>query len=305
MKLWPIIALACMALPALADTPERAAMLVQAMRDNGCAMNGNEADATLPALGLTPDEVQVSISVLYPAGLVVPSEDDGNALSLAPQLCDADEEQSQALIAEAFDVAPTIEPWAPDVTPAQGGALIGALRDNDCALTETQAGQALPELGLGMAASRDAVAVLTEAGIVGLNDDRSLLRLDDAICAADAEDDESVMARALAGLDLFLPRPASAAPLPLIQGLGRDGVSALIALNAELNGCAVTLAGAETEAMLADFVIDQAAMFHDFGPEWPEPARAETARLVAGVLDDPGPDFDRSGDTLTLTHCTP
>ena len=132
--------LSVVAAPALADTPARAdvagaAVLVDAMRENGCAMTDAEAEAVLPGLGLGADEVQAAVTALYPAGLVDLSE-DGAALGLTEGLCAASGDEALALITAAFDAAPVLEPWAPAITAEQGAALVGALRDNDCALAE-------------------------------------------------------------------------------------------------------------------------------------------------------------------------
>lgn len=295
-----------LALPALADTPERAALLVDAMRDNGCAMTGDEADAVLPGLGLDVFEVELAISVLFPAALVELSE-DGEALVLASSLCEADSAQSLTLISEAFDAAPMLEPWSPQISPEQGAALIGALRDNGCALSEDQAGSVLPALGLDMALTRDAVAVLMDAGTVGLNEDGTILRLDEAVCAADSAGDVELMTLALDDFDAMAPISSDSDPLEVLeQQLGPDGVRAMTALFVEIEGCSIALddRGA-AEAVVADFVATQMTMIFNLSPDWPDEARAELLRLIAAVFDEPDPEFTRVGDTLTLTNCTP
>lgn len=295
-----------LAAPALADTPERAALLVDAIRDNSCAMTGDEADDILPGVGLSVDEVDVAISVLYPAMLVALSE-DGEALVLSDALCTADEEQSLALITEAFEAAPVMEPWGPQITPAEGAALIGALRDNDCALTEGEAAETLPAAGLDMMSTRDAVAVLMQAGVAELSEDGTTLRLSADLCAADPQGDAGLVDQALADYAALPPMLPDAAPLELLTGqFGLDGVRAMTEVYAEMAGCTITLDDrAATETAIADFVAEQMTLIFNFVPDWPEEARTELYRLVSVVLDEPGPEFTRAGNTLTLTNCTP
>ncbi len=293
-------------LPAWADTPARAALLVDAMRDNGCAMTGDEADAVLPGMGLSVDEVDAAISVLYPAMLVMLS-DDGEALVLSEALCAADADTSLTLINEAFDAAPVMEPWSPQVTPAEGAALIGALRDNDCVLTESEAAETLPAAGLSMVSTRDAVAVLLQAGAVELSEDGTILRLSAGVCAADPQEDVALVDQALLDYTALPPMVSDAEPLEVLTGqFGLDGIRAMTALYAEVEGCTVDLADrAAAETEIAGFIGEQMTLIFNFVPEWPEEAQAELFRLVAAVLDEPGPEFTRAGDILTLTNCTP
>jgi len=295
-----------LAAPALADTPEHAAIFVDAMRDNGCVMTGAEADAVLPGLGLSVFEVEGAISVLFPAQLVALSE-DGEALLLSEALCAADAGQSLTLISDAFDSVPVLEPWSPQVSPVQGAALIAALRDNGCAMTEDEAAELLPGLGLDMALTRDAVGVLLDAGVVTLSEDGGTLRLNAAVCAADPDDDALLFAEALADFVPMPPMTSGADPLEVLTGqFGLDGIRAMTELYVEINGCSIGLGErSAAEGAIAGFVAEQMTMIFNFAPDWPEDARAELHRLVGEVLDDPGPAFVRDGDTLTLTNCTP
>ncbi|HHX88400.1 MAG TPA: hypothetical protein GX700_01300 [Paracoccus sp.] len=294
------------AAPALADTPVRAAVLVDAMRENGCAMTDAEAEAVLPGLGLGADEVQAAVSALYPAGLVDLSE-DGAALVLSGGLCAAGGDEALALITAAFDAAPVLEPWAPAITAEQGAALIGALRDNGCALAEDAAAEVLPALGLGMAETRDAVAVLMQAGVVDLSADGATLSLSGEVCAADAADDATLTDQALRDFAALPQIAPDAGPLEVLtEHLGLDGIRALTGLYAEVSGCTIALedrAAAETE--VADFITEELTVMFNFVPDWPGEARAELISLVAATLDEPGPDFTRAGNLLTLTNCTP
>ena len=297
------------AAPALADTAARAAVavvLVDAMRENGCAMTDAEAEAVLPGLGLGADEVQAVVTALYPAGLVDLSE-DGAALVLTGGLCAASGDEALALITAAFDAAPVLEPWAPGITAEQGAALVGALRDNDCALAEDEAAEVLPALGLDMAATRDAVAVLMQAGAVDLSADGTTLSLSGEVCAADASGDAALADRALLDFAALPQIAPDAGPLEVLgEHFGLDGIRAMTGLYAEVSGCTIALedrAAVETE--VADFIAEQLTLMFNFVPDWPEEARAELFSLVAATLDEPGPDFTRAGDLLTLTNCTP
>jgi len=295
-----------LAAPALADTPERAAIFIEAMRDNGCVMTGAEADAVLPGLGLSVAEVEAAISVLYPAQLVALSE-DGESLLVSEALCAADAGRSLTLITDAFESVPLLEPWSPQVSPEQGAALIAGLRDNGCAMTEGEAAGRLPALGLDMAATRDAVGLLLDAGVVSLSEDGGTLRLDAAVCAADPDEDEALFARALADFVPMAPMASGGDPLEVLTGhFGLDGIRAMTELYVEITGCSIAVdERPAAEATIAGFVAEQMTMIFDFAPDWPEEARAELHRLVGAVLDDPGPEFTRDGDTLTLTNCTP
>ncbi|MCC5969834.1 MAG: hypothetical protein JJU15_07785 [Pararhodobacter sp.] len=295
-----------LATPALADTPERAALLVDAIRDNGCAMTGNEADAVLPGLGLDVYEVEVAVAVLFPAQLL-DLTDDGEALLLAPALCEASPEHALELIVDAFENAPVLEPWSPEISPEQGAALIGALRDNDCALREDEAGDVLPMLGLDMALTRDAVTVLLEAGEVDLSEDGGTLLLEEGLCAADPAGDAALFAQLLDDFNALPPMTPDVDPLEVLQDqLGLDGVRAITALYAEVEDCTIALDDrAATETALAGFISAQLNLLFNFAPDWPDDAQAELLRLVSAALDDPGPEFSRDGDILSLTNCTP
>lgn len=298
--------LVTVAAPALADTPERAALLVDAMRDSGCTMTGEEADAVLPGVGLSIDEVDAAITVLYPAGLVELSE-DGEALMLAGLLCEADAEQSLALITDAFDAAPVMEPWSPQITAAEGAALIGALRDNGCTLSEDEAAAALPAVGLNMISTRDAVAVLLQAGAVDLDDEGTTLYLSPDVCESDSAGDIELVDRALTEYVAMPSIPADADPLEVLsQHFGLDGIRALTALYAEAEGCTIALDDRPAaETAIAEFSAEQLTLIFNFVPDWSDEARAELFRLVAAALDEPGTEFTRAGDILTLTNCTP
>lgn len=94
--------------PALAGDPGRAALFIDAIRANGCAMTEAEAAETLPGLGFDQDETRLLVEVLYEATLVGFSE-NWDSLILAQELCEADPAQDEGTYAEAlaaFEAAP-------------------------------------------------------------------------------------------------------------------------------------------------------------------------------------------------------
>lgn len=171
------------------DAPAaRIALFVDALRDNGCSMTEAEADAQLPALGLTVPEVVDAVTLL---SLVDAAEFTGaGALVLAPDWCDAPE--SLPLIEAALAEVAQLEPWVPQFTQDQGGIFVAALRENGCTMTEDQAGQILPPLGLNMDVTRDMVAVMLEGGLAGLAPDGTLM-LAPLLCEGPADADADLV----------------------------------------------------------------------------------------------------------------
>jgi hypothetical protein len=169
----------------MAFTPDRAAIFVEALRVNDCAMSIEEAPELLPPLGLEPAEVQDFVDVLFTAGLVSLSE-DMQILSLAEPLCVADAEASQAMIEAAYDAPESaLIPWVPEFTPEQGAAMIGVLRTNGCAMSDDMAGTLLPEAGIDPTLSRDIVAVMLDMEMAAISEDGTQLGLSEELCAAD------------------------------------------------------------------------------------------------------------------------
>lgn len=310
MRILPALLLAALASPAWAETPERAMILIDAIRANDCAMTEAEANAALPALGLMQQETQGFIDLLFRAGLAEYSE-ERQALILPEAFCAASPEDALAQVTAAFDApAISLEPWVPDFAPERGALLIGALRVNDCSMSETEAGEILSGLGLEMTETRDIAGVLAETGLAVISSDGNVLSLSDMVCSADPAGDAALAAEALASFRAAEPEmPAMPAVDPgevLNQQFGLDGVRAMTELHAEAEGCSIALGDrAAAEAALADFVAEQINLTFNLDPDWPEAAIADLRRLVGAVLDDPGPAFAREGDRLTLTNCTP
>jgi len=117
---------ACLALPALAGEPDaaRAALMIDAIRGNGCAMTEAEAAVALPRLGLEQDETVGFVEVLASAGHVTLSEDQ-QTLRLSDALCAAGSAADAALFAAAL--AAFEAPMPPSLSEDE---VLGLLRDS-------------------------------------------------------------------------------------------------------------------------------------------------------------------------------
>ncbi|MCB1345668.1 MAG: hypothetical protein H6900_11205 [Rhodobacter sp.] len=189
------------AAPASAFTPERAAMMVDAIRANGCSMAGDQAEEALSPLGLNGTEVQAFVDTLFGADLVSLSA-DMSVLTLSEGLCAAEGDAALAMITAAFAAQEaTLEPWRPDFAPERGAEFVGAVRGNDCTLTEESASDLLPPLGFSPADTRDIVAVLIDGGLAQVNDDGNALSLSPEFCAAESAGDAAALAALIDGWD--------------------------------------------------------------------------------------------------------
>lgn len=198
MKIAAALVLSLAATPALAFTPDRAAILVDAIRDMGCSMNAAQAQVALPPLQLDPIEVQTFVDNLFLEGLATIS-DDQDTLSLSEPLCAATGEAALALITAAFEAQePSIEPWQPDFTAARGAEYTGAVRAAGCSLTEANAADVLVPLGFTPVESRDIASVLLDSGHALADDEGQRFSLSPEFCAADPAGDEAVIAALLA-----------------------------------------------------------------------------------------------------------
>lgn len=191
--------------PALAFTPDRAALMVDAVRANGCALRGDQAEAALGPLGLDGVEVQAFVDTLFGADLVTVS-DDLQTLTLSEPLCAAEGEASLALITAAFEAQElSLEPWRPDFTAERGAEFVAAVRGAGCTLTEETAAQVLPAAGFSPDDSRDVVTVLIDGGLGEVSADAQSFGLTEAFCAADPAGDLAAVAAILDGWDASRP----------------------------------------------------------------------------------------------------
>lgn len=191
------LAVGLLATPLVAFTPERAAMMVDAIRANGCAMTGDEAPAALEPLGLDAVEVQSFVDILFSSDLVTMSPDMGT-LTLGEGLCAAQGEAATAMIVAAFDaVGIDLTPWTPDFDPARGADLVAIIRENDCAMSDEQAGEILPDRDFAPGITRDIVSLMIEYDLADVSPDGSAVVLSDALCGGDPAGDAAVLADAL------------------------------------------------------------------------------------------------------------
>lgn len=104
----------------------RAALLIDTIRVNDCAMTEDEADEILPRLGFDHIETGFFVEVLFQAGLVSPSE-DFSAVVLSDVLCAGDPAQDEARFADALAAYdPEAAPPPPGIDEA---TLLAVVRD--------------------------------------------------------------------------------------------------------------------------------------------------------------------------------
>lgn len=193
-----ILIASVLAAPAMAFTPERAGIMVDAVRANGCSMVGQEAPGALEPLGLESVEVQTFVDVLYSAELVTLS-DDMQTLVLSEALCLAEGDEAMAMIVAAFEAGETeLSRWEPDFDPARGAELVGIIRNNDCGLSDEQAGEILPDQGFDPEITRDIVALMLETDLAEISNDGFAVTLSDALCSADSATDTATLTQAIA-----------------------------------------------------------------------------------------------------------
>lgn len=194
----PFLIASLLAAPALAFTPERAGIMVDAVRANGCSMAGSDAPGALEPLGLDAMEVQTFVDVLYQAELVTLSE-DMQTLQLSEALCAVDGDAAMALIVTAFEASETeLVPWSPEFEPARGAELVAIIRNNDCGMSDQQAGEMLPDLGFDPGITRDIVTLMLETDLATVAEDGMSVALIPMLCDADPAGDADVLAQALA-----------------------------------------------------------------------------------------------------------
>ena len=130
--------------------PARAAAFIGLVRDNGCAMRGDEADRLMPLNGFFPDETSDIVGLLLHAGEAVVDE---GGLRFLPTLCDG------AGVPDSFRVRGLIRLMAledglarwPEDSAAVVSALEDKLRERSCVLDITEPDIALPAIAEGLA----------------------------------------------------------------------------------------------------------------------------------------------------------
>lgn len=193
----PLLIASLFAMPALAFTPERAGIMVDAVRANGCSMAGADAPAALEPLGLESLEVQTFVDVLFSAELVTLSE-DMQTLTLSEALCASGGDAAMAMIVTAFEASETeLRPWQPEFEPARAADLVAIIRGNDCSMSDQQAGEILPDQGFDPIITRDIVTLMLETDLATVRDDGLSVSLSAELCAADPATDAATLAQAI------------------------------------------------------------------------------------------------------------
>lgn len=209
--LYPLC-LSLLATPVAAFTPERAEIMVGAVRAESCTLNGDRAGDVFAPLGLDPMEVQSFVDLLFEAGLVSISE-SGEELSLSDALCAADSVASLEMLTDAFAASEqaALEPWRPEVSPEQGAIMVGAIRENACQMSDEDAARLLPGLGFTPQTARDVAAVLISGELASVSEDSGVFALSAAFCAADPAQDTHTLAALIASWNDESPADAESA----------------------------------------------------------------------------------------------
>ena len=211
-------------------------------------------------------------------------------------------------------LGPAIPAFAqtPDTSPdfARAALFIDTVRQNDCAMTEGQAEEALPELGFDPVETGFYVEVLFEGGMVSLSDDMRTLMLSDALCAGDPAQDEARFADAFASYDAAEVPPApgidEAALLALVRDeLGEGFMRSMMPIHVEARGCSIDLGDHEAAVSgLVDFATLNIAMMLNAPLPLPEAVDAELRALAGAAIDEPGGAYERTEERLTLIDCS-
>lgn len=117
--------------------PARGAAFVQLVRANGCTMTEAQAEASLPAQGFTPDEVQDIAGLLMVTGRAGMA---GDAFALDPALCAADPAGDGAVIAAAAAEYAAAGPLGPVDDELVRSALVAMAVVSDCTLDAADPG---------------------------------------------------------------------------------------------------------------------------------------------------------------------
>ncbi len=301
-----LLALLAPAAPAAAVTPERAALVIGAIRDYGCRMDEEPADRLFDPMGIPRSDTADIVAVLESAGLASVSP-DGGTVTLSQELCAADPAEDAATYAAAEAAAEAADGGEPAERAAR---FIAAVRDNGCAMTETEAATGLAAMGFTADETVGYVEVLLEAGLVTLSDDFQQLRLAEALCAADPAADAAAFATALAAFEAARPEPEpldAASLLALVRDeFGPGAVAEMAAFQATMEGCTLERADrAALAAALREMMAEHVSMVFAVPLPLPEPVSAELAAAVDGFLADPGPEFSIEDGRIVLTDCTP
>lgn len=303
---------AAVAAPAAADTPEKAAAFLGAMRDAGCDMSLEAADDAAGALGIEIIELDEIIDLLFAGGhLFIDAEEH---MTLAASLCAAPPRDDAAFFAHLRDevdlalleASAAAEGWtaAGHPPPERAALVIAALRSNDCGLTRAEAEKVLSAAGIAPTEAYAVTAVLLDAGMMDQGAVPGHLRLSDDICHADPADDSTLYQTALAQL---VATPEAVDPdAVLADRFGPAGVAAVLEFMADTSDCVLdTSDRAQTVDAVMGFLAFNVTGIHNLPADFSPEAEAGLRARIAHQLDAPGPAFVAAPGRLTLIDCTP
>jgi hypothetical protein len=308
----PLLLAATFAAPAVADTPEKAAGFLGAMRDAGCDMSLEAADTAAQAREITLDELDVILDLLYVGGhLEIDAEDH---MTLVPALCTADPAGDAALFAR-LDAEIDLEalggdwglagpPGLPEIAPELGARFVGAVRARNCMVPPDEAPAILSAAGMTEPEARAAFAVLYETGHAVPMGSWDAFRLSEALCSADPAGDTALFA-ALADR-LAVPEAPADSDAVLAERFGPDGIRAVLEFLADSSDCVLDTADrADTVDSVVAFLAFNVTGVYNLPADVSPEAEAELRALVEQMLDAPGPAFEVAPGQLTLIDCTP
>ncbi|WP_209425844.1 hypothetical protein [Pararhodobacter sp. SW119] len=308
----PLLLAMGLSAPAAADTPEKAAAFLGAMRDAGCDLSLEGADNAAEALGIEIAELDDILDLLYLGGQLTIDEEDH--LTLMPSLCATDGSGDAALFArlqEEIDLDAHAAEWlgmdalsAGILPPARAARVVAAIRANDCAVTREEAEVVMTAAEIAPAESYAATAAFFEAGHLYLDAGPDAFRLTDAVCAADPAGDAALYDAAIAQLtDDDAPADADAM---LAERFGPDGVRAVLEFLADTSDCVLdTSDRVDTVDSVVAFMSLNMTGVYNLPPDFSPAGEADLRATIAQMLDAPGPAFVTAPGQLTLIDCTP
>lgn len=296
---WPVVA------QGPDPVPEATVGFVAAVRANGCAMTEAEAQAQLPAVGLTMTDAQVAAALMN-RGPLFSIDADGETLRLVPDLCAADDGATRALLAAAAAAPDRLEILTLDerVDTALAAQLIGAVRAEGCTMTDARAEVVLPGLGFDPETVQDLVGAMLRGGLADLaTSGGPALTLSAALCAADPAQDSAAFEAVLNGLRQSdaAPVPTLAAPPAPLRMPSAEMVEFSARLNAGERGCVLDVTDpfrirqTLIKEVLGGFILDAP----------PTELRPLVVPLVDAFLTDPGPTWAHEPGRLRPLICTP
>jgi hypothetical protein len=301
---------AAFAAPVAADTPEKAAAFMGAMRDANCDLSLEAADDAAEALGITTDELDEIIDLLFFGGQIFVDVEEH--MTMTATLCAALPAEDAALFVQlqaeidldAMEAAAEAgEAGAGLPTPDRAALVMAAIRANDCGIARAEAEEVLGAAGIGPVEAYRVTAILYDAGMLGRGAIPGALHLTDDICLGDPGDDAALYELALERLDAAEVMDPDAV---IVERFGPEGVRAVLEFMADDSGCVLDISdrAATVDAVVA-FLAFNLSGVHNLPADVSPEAEAELRATVDAMLDDPGPAFAAGDGQLILIDCTP